>query len=97
MKSSQLPPVRVEPAVREEIESCLKEGESLSQFIEKAAVEASRARKFQAEFLARGRASLVRAQRTGEFYPASGVLGAMRSRLQVRMEALKQKRGVKSR
>jgi hypothetical protein len=96
MKSSQLPPVRVELAVREEIESCLREGESLSQFIEKAAVEAARARKSQEEFLARGRASLARAQRDGEFYAASEVLGGMRSRLEARMEALKRKRAVKA-
>ncbi len=96
MKSSHLPPVRVELAVREEIEGCLREGESLSQFIEKAAVEAARARKSQEEFLARGRASLARAQRKGEFYPASEVLAGMRSRLQGRMESLKQKRAVKS-
>src|SRR5690349_17814986 len=96
MKSSQLPPVRVELAVREEIESCLREGESLSQFIEKAAVEAARSRKSQEEFLARGRASLARAQREGEFYPASDVLDGMRSRLQARMHSLQRKRAVKS-
>lgn len=96
MKSSQLPPVRVELAVREEIESCLREGESLSQFIETTAVEAARARKSQKEFLARGRASLDRARREGEFYPASDVLEGMRSRLYARMESLKRKRAVKS-
>ena len=95
MKSSQLPPVRVELAVREEIESCLREGESLSQFIERAAVEAARARRSQEEFLARGRASLARAQREGEFYGASDVLEGMRGRLQARMEALKRSRAAK--
>lgn len=34
MKSAHLPPVRVEPSVREEIESVLREGESLSEFVE---------------------------------------------------------------
>ncbi len=96
MKSSQLPPIRVELAVRKEIEGCLRKGESLSQFIEKAAVEAARARKSQEEFLARGRASLERAQREGEFYPASDVLDGMRSRLEARMVALRQKKAVKS-
>jgi hypothetical protein len=92
MKSTQLPPVRVELAVREEIESCLRDGETLSQFIEQSAVQAARARKSQQQFLARGRASLVRAQRNDEFYPAADVLGEMRARLQTRMGTLKKKR-----
>ena len=96
MKSSQLPPVRVELAVREEIESSLREGESLSQFIETAALEAARARKSRQEFLARGRASLAQAQRDGEFYAASDVLGGMRSRLEARMASVKRSGAVKS-
>lgn len=92
MKSTQLPPVRVELAVREEIESCLQDGESLSQFIEKSVVEAARSRKSQQEFLARGRASLAQAQRDGEFYPAADVLREMRARLERRMGTLKKKR-----
>ena len=59
MKTAQLPPVRVEPAVREEIESALREGESLSEFLEAAALQAARRRLAQEEFLARGRASRI--------------------------------------
>jgi hypothetical protein len=57
VKTAQLPPVRVEPSAREEIEAVLREGESLSEFVETAAVQAARQRKAQQEFLARGRAS----------------------------------------
>lgn len=88
MKSAQLPPVRVEPSVREEIEAVLREGESLSEFLETAAVQAARRRKAQEEFLARGRASLARAKLSGEFYPADQVLEDMRGRLRARMQAL---------
>lgn len=87
MKSAQLPPVRVEESVRSEIEAALREGESLSEFVQKAALEAARRRKAQEEFLARGRASLAKAKRTGEFYPADQVLAEMRERLQARMRA----------
>lgn len=87
MKTAQLPPVRVEASVRIEIESVLHEGESLSEFIETAAVQAARRRKAQEEFLARGRASLAEARRTGEFYAADEVLEGMRGRLEARMEA----------
>jgi hypothetical protein len=89
MKTAQLPPVRVEPSIREEIEAVLREGESLSEFVETAAVQAARRRKAQQEFLARGRASLVKAKRTGEFYAADKVLEDMRGRLQSRMQALR--------
>lgn len=89
MKTAQLPPVRVEPSVREEIEAVLRDGESLSEFVEAAAVQAARRRKAQEEFLARGRASLARAKRTGELHSAGEVLDGMRGRLQSRMQALR--------
>ncbi|MCE2950222.1 MAG: YlcI/YnfO family protein [bacterium] len=89
MKTAQLPPVRVEASVREEIEAVLREGESLSEFVETAAIEAARRRSAQEAFLARGRASLAKARRTGEFYAAEKVLEDMRERLQSRMQALR--------
>jgi Arc/MetJ-type ribon-helix-helix transcriptional regulator len=93
MKTAQLPPVRVEPAVRREIEAVLREGESLSEFVEAAAVQAARRRKAQEEFLARGRASLDEAKRTGEFYRADTALDAMGTRLKTRMQALRKAKG----
>ena len=96
MKTAQLPPVRVEPTVREEIESVLLEGESLSQFVETATVQAARRRKAQQAFLARGRASLANAKATGEFYPLHGVLDQMRGRLDARMDEQRRARRVKS-
>ena len=89
MKTAQLPPVRVTPSVREQIESVLHEGESLSQFVEKAALDAASRRKVQQEFIARGRASLAKARKTGALHPADGVLAAMRDRLSARVAALK--------
>lgn len=93
MKTAQLPPVRVEESVRSEIEAALRDGESLSQFVEKAALEAARRRKAQEEFLARGRASLAKAKRTGEFYPADQALADMRQRLATRMQAQRRDKG----
>ncbi|MEP7283041.1 MAG: YlcI/YnfO family protein [Rubrivivax sp.] len=85
MKSAQLPPVRVEPSVRQEIESALREGESLSEFVEAAALQAARRRMAQEEFLARGQASLAKAKATGEFYPVDRALDSMRERLDARI------------
>lgn len=87
MKSAQLPPVRVTPAVRAQIESVLKDGETLSEFVEAAAVQAAQRRKSQEEFVARGRASLQKAQRTGEFFPVQEVLDGMQARLQSAVKA----------
>lgn len=89
MKTAQLRPVRVEASVRDEIEGVLRDGESLSEFVETAAVQAARRRKAQQEVLARGRASLESAKRTGEFYAADEALEAMRGRLQSRMQTLR--------
>lgn len=88
MKTAQLPPVRVELSVREEIESVLRQGETLSQFVMNAAVQAAQRRKSQQEFLARGRDSLSRAKKTGEYYSAKDALDAMQKRLDARISKL---------
>jgi len=93
MKTTQLPPVRVEASVREEIEAVLREGESLSEFVENAAVQAARRRKAQEEFLARGRASMAEAKRTGEFYGADEALEEMRARMEAKMRPLRKSKG----
>ncbi|MGB3067878.1 MAG: YlcI/YnfO family protein [Ottowia sp.] len=85
MKTAQLPPVRVTPLVRRQIEGVLHQGETLSQFIEQAATEEAERRTRQAEFIARGRASLARALDTGELYTAKDVLDAMQKRLDLRL------------
>ena len=90
MKTAQLPPVRVEPSVRDEIESTLREGESLSEFVLAAALDASRRRKAQEAFLARGRASMAQARETGEFYAVEPVLNEMQDRMRAKVEALRQ-------
>ncbi|MBT2336331.1 hypothetical protein J7E49_20760 [Variovorax paradoxus] len=92
MKTAQLPPVRVEPSVRTEIESVLRHGETLSQFVENAAVQAAQRRKSQQEFLARGRSSLKRAEKSGEYYSAKDVLDAMQARLDARTSQLAQEK-----
>jgi hypothetical protein len=89
MKTTQLPPVRVEPSVRAEIEECLREGETLSEFIERSAVAAARMRKAQQEFLSRGRASFEQARRSGNVRSANEVLDGMRDRLAKRMAEVK--------
>lgn len=87
MKSAQLPPVRVEPSVRQEIEGALREGESLSEFVEASALQAARRRKAEEAFLARGRASLDKALKTGRVFPLDDVLADMEARVRERLAA----------
>ena len=88
MKTTQLPPVRITPAVREEVESVLREGESLSEFVAASVLEAARRRKLQQAFLARGRASLAKAKSSrplGGHTPVDQVLDEVQERLRGRM------------
>ena len=58
MKTARFPSVRVDPALRSEIESLLKEGETLSAFVAAAVREQVRKRQQQDELIKRGLASL---------------------------------------
>lgn len=89
MKTAILPSVRVEPALRESVESLLEAGETLSGFVENAVRQTVLRRQNQAEFVARGLMSLENARRTGEYVDAGDVveklaqkLGAARLKLQ---------------
>lgn len=73
MKSATLPSLRVAPELRQAVESVLKEGESLSSFMEQTLREEVNRRRMQAEFIARGFAARDEAKRTGSYYPADEV------------------------
>ena len=81
MKSSTIPAVRVEPELREQLEQVLQEGETLSSFVETSVRETVRRRIEQAEFVARGIASLDAAKRTGQLVDADVVVAKLQARL----------------
>ena len=58
MKTATIPSLRVEPALREAAESVLREGETLSGFVESSLRAQVRQRQLQDEFIKRGLASL---------------------------------------
>ena len=91
MKTAQLPPVRVAPAVRAQIEAVLHAGETLSQFVEQAAVQAAQRRQAQQAFVSRGRAALARAQQTGMLHDADDALTDTQARLGERVAALRRR------
>lgn len=70
MKSATLPSLRVEPELRQAAEAVLREGESLSGFMEQSLRDEVNRRRLQAEFVRRGLLSRDEAQRTGKYFDA---------------------------
>ncbi|MCM2476572.1 prevent-host-death protein [Rhizobium sp. CG5] len=81
MKSATIPSLRVDPQLRADAESVLNEGETLSAFVEHSLRKQIHYRKTQAEFIARGLASLAEAERTGVYYTTEEVLGELKGML----------------
>jgi hypothetical protein len=89
MKTAALPSIRVEPALREQLEAVLGEHETLSEFVEGAVRRAVEFRRVQAEFLARGEAAWQDHFRTGAAIPAEDVLEKLEARLAERRKQLR--------
>ena len=81
MRSATFPPIRVEPEVRAEVEAVLREGETLTQFIEEAVVAAAAWRRVQAEFVARGEAAIEKWKQAGGGQTADEVMTGLQNRL----------------
>jgi predicted transcriptional regulator len=81
MKSSTIPSVRVEPELRDQLERVLQDGESLSAFVEASVRDTVHRRLAQAEFVARGLASIESAKRSGRFVSTTAVLSKLQTRL----------------
>ena len=73
MKTATTPPIRIEPALRQEIEQALGDGETMASLVESAVrTEVSR-RRDQTEFVRRGLASIARSEADGDWIPAETV------------------------
>jgi hypothetical protein len=81
MRSATFPPIRVEPEVRAEVEAVLREGESLTQFIEEAVVAAAAWRRVQAEFVKRGESAIERWKQEGVGRTVDEVMAGLQGRL----------------
>jgi Arc/MetJ-type ribon-helix-helix transcriptional regulator len=92
MKTATIPPIRVAPAFRTEVEAVLQQGESLSEFVENAVRQSVLQRQHQAEFLRRGIAAIEETKRTGTGTPADTVL----EKLQTQLTAARQSRSQRS-
>jgi predicted nucleic acid-binding protein len=88
MKSANLPQVRVEPELRAQLESVLRDGETLSGFVEATVRSAVEYRRAQAEFHARGEAAWEAFRRSGVSHPAGEVIAELRGKLEARRKRL---------
>lgn len=91
MKTATLPPIRVAPDFRIELEGVLEQGESLSQFVEKAVRATVAKRKNQAEFVRRGIAAIETTQRDGSGVPAEVVVAKLEAKLAAAKQAKAQR------
>jgi Arc/MetJ-type ribon-helix-helix transcriptional regulator len=81
MKTATIPPIRVEPSFREEIEQSLDRGETLASLVENAVrTEVSR-RRDQSEFVRRGLAAIARSEADGDWIPAETVIAKLEAKV----------------
>jgi hypothetical protein len=81
MKTTTIPPVRIEPQFREEIEQALEDGETLAALVEKAVRSEVVRRREHAEFVRRGLAAIKRSTEAGDGIPAATVISKLRARV----------------
>jgi Arc/MetJ-type ribon-helix-helix transcriptional regulator len=93
MKTATLPPIRVAPDFRLELEGVLEQGETLSQFVENAVRTTVAKRKNQAEFIRRGVAAIEATQRDGSGIPTDQVIAKLEAKLAAARRVLAQRGG----
>lgn len=81
MKTATIPPVRVDPDLRREMEQNLHESETLAGLVEVAVRREIAERKAHDEFVRRGLASIARAEAEGSAIPADAVIARLEARL----------------
>lgn len=81
MKTATIPPIRVAPEFRVEVEGVLEEGETLSEFVENAVRQTVLKRQHQAEFVRRGIAAIADTQRAGGGIAAEAVVAKLEAKL----------------
>jgi len=91
MKTAVIPQVRIEPQLRVDLDAVLRDGETLSEFVESAVRAAVEHRLIQSAFAARADVAWARVQRTGAGRPAEDVIADMRARLEARRKELQSK------
>jgi hypothetical protein len=88
MKSAVIPQVRVEPQLREELEAVLREGETLSGFVEDSVRKAVEFRRVQSRFEQRGEQAWQHYQAGAQTTPAEVVVAKLQAKVDARRKRL---------
>jgi hypothetical protein len=88
MKTAVIPQIRVEPELRAELESVLKQGETLTDFVEATVRNAIAFRRVQTAFHERAQAASEEYHRTEVSVPVEAVLEKLQSKLDARRKKL---------
>jgi hypothetical protein len=88
MKTAVIPQIRVEPELRAELESVLKQGETLTEFVESSVRNAIAFRRVQSDFHARAQVASAEYHRSGVSVPVDAVLDRLQSRLDAKRKKL---------
>jgi hypothetical protein len=88
MKSAVIPQIRVEQELRTELESVLKKGETLTDFVEATVRNAIAFRRVQISFHARAQAASEAYHQSGISVPVEVVLDRLQSKLDAKRKKL---------
>ena len=88
MKSAVIPQIRVEPELRAELEAVLKQGETLTDFVEATMRNAIAFRRVQTAFHDRAQAASQEYHRTGVSLAVEVVLERLQSKLDAKRKKL---------
>jgi len=88
LDQSHIPQIRVEPERRAELESVLKEGETLTEFVETTARKAIAFRRVRTDFRARALVASAEFHRTGVSVRADKVVDGLQGRLDAKRRKL---------
>ncbi|AXF21308.1 prevent-host-death protein [Burkholderia pyrrocinia] len=92
MKTAIFPSIHVEPELLSAAERVLRDGETLSSFVEQSIREGIERRQLRSEFIARGLASRDSAMHTGQYVSSSDVLERLERRLDAMRDRQRQAR-----
>lgn len=90
MKTATIPPVRIEPSFRQQIESSLGDGETMAALVENAVRTEVARRRDQSEFVRRGLAAIARSEAQGDWIPAEQVIAKLEAKVAAARERQKQ-------
>jgi len=80
MKTATIPPVRIDPAFREEIEQALNRGETLASLVETTMRHEITRRRTQSEFIRRGMAAIERTATAGDGLAPEAVIAVLEAK-----------------